>query len=68
MDRIERALKRVEQTIREAEDKRWAASNPEAAARARSLVEQLESSVATLRKQLAAAQAKGRRPAPSARR
>ena len=59
MDRIERALKRVEQTIREAEDKRWAASNPEAAARARSLVEQLESSVATLRKQLAAAQAKG---------
>ncbi len=59
MDRIERALKRVEQTVREAEDKRWAASNPEAAARARSLVEQLESSVATLRKQLAAAQAKG---------
>lgn len=59
MDRIERALKRVEQTVREAEDKRWAASNPEAAARARSLVEQLESSVATLRKQLAAAEAKG---------
>jgi hypothetical protein len=59
MDRIEKALRRVEQAVREADEKRWAASNPEAAARAQSLVDQLESAVRGLREDLAKAQATG---------
>lgn len=59
MDRIERALKRVEQAVRDADSRRWASTNPEAAARARSLVEQLESSVAELERDRDAAAAKG---------
>ena len=59
LDRIERALRRVEQAVRDAEDRRWSASNPEAAARARSLVEQLDKSVAGLEQELAAARAAG---------
>jgi hypothetical protein len=59
MERIERSLKRVEQAVRDGEEKRWAASNPEAAARARSLVEQLESSLPALRKSLEAATNRG---------
>ncbi|HEX2705713.1 MAG TPA: DUF349 domain-containing protein, partial [Candidatus Lustribacter sp.] len=59
MDRTERSLKRVEQAVRDIEEKRWASSNPEAAARARSLVDQLETAVAGLERELAAAQASG---------
>ncbi len=59
LDRTERALRRVEQAVRNAEDKRWSSSNPEAAARASSLVQQLEKAVAGLEADLAAAQAGG---------
>ncbi|PID96217.1 MAG: ATPase [Actinomycetales bacterium] len=59
LDRTERALRRVEQAVRDAEDKRWSSSNPEAAARASSLVQQLEKAVAGLEADLAAAQATG---------
>ena len=59
LERTERALRRVEQAVRDAEDKRWAGSNPEAAARASSFVLQLEKAVAGLEKDLAAAQAGG---------
>ena len=59
MERIERALRRVEQTVRDAEDRRWSSSNPEAAARASSLVEQLEKAVAGLEADLAKAEASG---------
>ena len=45
--------------VRDAEDKRWAASNPEAAARAQSLVDQLEKAVADLQTALDKAQASG---------
>ena len=45
--------------MRDAEDRRWTASNPEAAARAKSLVEQLEKAVTSLEKDLASAQASG---------
>lgn len=59
MERVEKAIRRVEQTVRDADERRWRSSNPEAAARARSLADQLESAVADLRADLARAQASG---------
>jgi hypothetical protein len=59
MERTEKALRRVEQAVRDLEDRKWSSSNPEARARAQSLVDQLERAVADLEKDLAAAQAKG---------
>jgi hypothetical protein len=59
LERTERALRRVEQAVRDVEDKRWVGSNPEAAARASSFVEQLEKAVAGLERDLATAQAGG---------
>ena len=59
MERVEKAMRRVEQAVRDDDEKRWARSNPEAAARAQSLVDQLESVVDGLRKDLAKAQASG---------
>ncbi|HYO17044.1 MAG TPA: DUF349 domain-containing protein, partial [Dermatophilaceae bacterium] len=56
VERIEKAMRRVEQTIRETDEKRWASINPEAAARAQSLVDQLEKAVDGLRKDLEKAQ------------
>lgn len=52
-------MRRVEQTVREAEDHKWKASNPELSARAASMVDQLESKVADLTSDLERAQAKG---------
>ena len=59
VERIEKVMRRVEQTIRETDEKRWASINPEAAARAQSLVDQLEKAVDGLRKDLKKAQASG---------
>ncbi|MDC5695685.1 DUF349 domain-containing protein [Intrasporangium calvum] len=59
MDRIEKAMRRVEQTVRDAEDKKWHSTNPEAAARAQGMVEQLERAVADLKDDLAKAEASG---------
>jgi Domain of Unknown Function (DUF349) len=59
LERVEKAMRRVEQTVREADEKRWASRNPEAAARAQSLVDQLESAVEGLRVDLAKAEASG---------
>ena len=59
MERIEKAMRRVEQTVRETDEKRWASINPEAAARAQSLADQLESAVEGLRKDLTKAQTTG---------
>ncbi len=59
LERTEKALRRVEQAVRDADERRWAASNPEAAARARSLVEQLERSVASLVEQAERARSSG---------
>lgn len=59
IDRTEKALRRVESAVREAEDKKWKASNPEVAARANSMVTQLESSIASLTDDVAKARAKG---------
>lgn len=59
VERVEKALRRIESTIREAEDKKWRRSNPEVSARAHSLATQLEASVSKLESELAQAQAKG---------
>jgi len=59
VDRMEKGMRRVEQAVRDADDKRWHQSNPEVAARAQSMVDQLESSVASLREDLEKAQASG---------
>jgi hypothetical protein len=52
-------MRRVEQAVRDNDEKRWASSNPEAAARAQSLVDQLETAVEGLRKDLQKAEASG---------
>jgi Domain of Unknown Function (DUF349) len=59
MERIEKAIRRVEQAVRDHDEKRWASSNPEAAARAQSLVDQLETAVKGLRNDLEKAEAAG---------
>jgi hypothetical protein len=59
MDRIEKAIRRVEQTVRDAEDRKWRSSNPEVAARARGMVDQLERAVADLKADLERAEASG---------
>lgn len=59
LERTEKALRRVEQAVRDVDEKKWSSSNPEAAARARSFADQLESAVAGLRDDLATAQASG---------
>ena len=59
MERIEKGILRVEQAVRDHDEKRWASINPEAAARAQSLVDQLDLAVEGLRKELVKAQASG---------
>ncbi|MDO5698456.1 MAG: DUF349 domain-containing protein [Dermatophilus congolensis] len=59
MDRIERGMRRVEAAVRDAGDRRWAATNPEVAARAASLAEQAEKQLEKYRKALAKAEASG---------
>jgi hypothetical protein len=59
MERVEKGIRRVEQAVRDHHEKRWASVNPEAAARAQSLVDQLERAVEELRKDLEKAQASG---------
>ncbi len=59
IDRMEKGMRKVEQTVREAEEKKWSSTNPEKSARASSMVTQLESRVAELEEEAAAAEAKG---------
>lgn len=59
MERIEKGMRRIEQSVRDAEDRKWKKSDPEVVARARSLTTQLEAAVGDLRQDLAEAQAKG---------
>ncbi len=57
--RMEKGMQRVEQAVRELEDKKWSNTNPELSARASSMVIQLEAKVAELREDADAAEAKG---------
>jgi len=59
VERLEKTMRHVEQAVRDNEEKRWASINPEAAARAQSLVDQLETAVQGLRKDLEKAEASG---------
>lgn len=59
LERTEKALRRVESAVREAEERKWKKTNPEVAARANSMVTQLEASLEKLRSDLAKAEASG---------
>lgn len=59
LERVEKAMRRVETAVREAEDARWRSSNPELQARAASLTSQLEAKLAALRADQAKAEAAG---------
>lgn len=59
-DRLEARLKRVEESIRQAEAKAWTRSNPEARARAESTANAFADGLAKLEAQLAAAQKAGK--------
>src|SRR5215472_9935973 len=58
-ERLESGLRRIEDTVRKAEDAQWRRSNPEALARARGTVEQIRTAIAGLEEQLAKAQTAG---------
>ena len=59
LERVEKRMRRVETAVREADEQRWKRTNPEVAARARSMVDQLEASVASIEADLAKAEAAG---------
>jgi hypothetical protein len=59
LGRVEGRLRAVEQAVRDAEQERWTRSNPQARARAQDAVDQLETTIATLRKRLDTARAGG---------
>ncbi|MBD5831183.1 DUF349 domain-containing protein, partial [Janibacter melonis] len=61
VDRMEKGLRAVEQSVRDAEDTRWKKNNPELSARANSLVSQLQAKIAELEEQVAATDDAGRR-------
>lgn len=58
-DRLEGALRRIEESLRKAEDSQWRRSNPEALSRAKSTVEQIRTAIRQLESQLAKAEASG---------
>lgn len=59
MARIEQAMRKIETAVRDAEDSKWQKTDPELAARAQSMVNQLESAVADLEADLAKARERG---------
>jgi hypothetical protein len=61
LQRIEGRLRKVEQTLRDAEQDRWRRTNPEARARAEDVVRQLENAIAGLEADLEKAQSRGDR-------
>jgi hypothetical protein len=58
-DKVEGRLKRVDDAVRGADESEWRRSNPEARGRAEATVAQLQSSIATLDAQAAAAREAG---------
>jgi hypothetical protein len=58
-DRLEGGLRKIEETLRKAEDSHWRRTNPEALSRAKGTVEQIRTAITQLEKQLAKAQASG---------
>ncbi len=58
-EQLEAGLRRVEETIRRAEETQWRRSNPEALARAEGTVAQLRSAISSLEAQLSRARERG---------
>ena len=58
-DQLEQGLRRVEETVKRAEETQWKRSNPEALARAEGTVSQLRAAIESLEAQLAKARARG---------
>jgi uncharacterized protein DUF349 len=58
-EQLESGLRRVEETVRKAEETQWRRSNPEALARAEGTVAQLRSAIASLEAQLERARERG---------
>jgi hypothetical protein len=58
-DRLEGRLRKIEETVRHAEEAEWRRTNPEARARAQGLTGQLQDAVDKLRSQIDAARAAG---------
>ena len=58
-DQLEQGLRKVEETVRRAEENQWKRSNPEALARAEGTVNQLRAAITSLEAQLARAQQHG---------
>jgi hypothetical protein len=56
-ERLEGGLRKIEETLRRAEDSHWRRTNPEALTRARGTVEQIRAAISQLERQLAKAQA-----------
>lgn len=63
LGRVEARLRRVEQAVRDAEEERWARTNPEARARAQGVVDQLSNAIAGLERDLEKARAAGKEKA-----
>ncbi|MDJ0351600.1 DUF349 domain-containing protein [Pseudarthrobacter sp. PH31-O2] len=59
MARVEAGLRKIEDSVRHAEDENWKRSNPETKARTNSALTQLESAIAGLREDLAKAEKAG---------
>jgi len=58
-ERLEGGMRKIEETLRKAEDSHWRRTNPEALSRARGTVEQIRSAITQLERQLAKAEASG---------
>jgi Domain of Unknown Function (DUF349) len=58
-DQLEQGLRRIEETVRRAEEAQWKRSNPEALARAEGTVNQLRAAIESLETQLAKARSRG---------
>ena len=58
-EKIDGGLRRIEETVRKADDKQWRRSNPEALSRAKDTVEQIRSAISQLETQLQRAREQG---------
>ncbi|MGO8956519.1 MAG: DUF349 domain-containing protein [Streptosporangiaceae bacterium] len=58
-ERLEGGLRKVEESLRKAEDSHWRRTNPEALTRAKGTVEQIRTAISQLERQLAKAEANG---------
>jgi Domain of Unknown Function (DUF349) len=58
-DRLEGGMRKIEESLRKAEDSQWRRTNPEALSRAKGTVEQIRAAINQLERQLAKAESSG---------